>query len=181
MKINIYGNNKRSNKRAYAKSVALLGVIAAFAAILSYVEVLMSFSIWIPGAKLGFANIAIVIVLYLCGTKEAFFVNIVRIFIVGLLFGNMFSILFSLSGAFISLLFMSIAKRTGFFSIIGVSVIGGVTHNLGQILVAVFVVDSYSVIYYMPILIIAGILTGIFIGFVAGLLIKYIGKVFNKL
>ena len=167
------------NGQRNAKAIALLGVVAAFAAILSYIETLISFDIWIPGVKLGMANIAIVIVLYLYGSKEALVVNIVRIIIVGLLFGNMFSILFSFTGAFISLIAMTIAKKTNFFTILGVSVAGGVAHNVGQMLVSTLVVKSYSIIYYMPVLIVAGVITGIVIGIAGKLLLKYITAFFK--
>ena len=157
-----------------AKTIALLGVVVAFAAILSYIEILISFDIWIPGVKLGMANIAIIVVLYLYGPKEAIVVNIVRIIVVGLLFGNMFSILFSLAGAFISLIVMTFAKKTDLFTILGVSVAGGVAHNMGQMLVSALVVKSYSIIYYMPVLIVAGVITGVVIGIIGKTFLKSI-------
>lgn len=161
--------NKKQNT---VKMIALLGVIASFAAILSYIEAIIAFDIWIPGVKLGLANLAIVIVLYWYGVREALFVNIVRIVIVGLLFGNAFSIMFSLAGALISLIAMAIAKNTNLFTVIGISVSGGVFHNVGQIMVASLVVKSYSIIYYIPVLIIAGIITGTIIGIVAWKLLE---------
>lgn len=160
----------RDKKRT--EIIATIGVMAAFAAILSYIEALIPFSIYIPGVKLGFANIAVVVVLCMYGQREALAVNIVRITVTGLLFGNMFSILFSMAGALASLAVMSIAKKTDRFTIIGVSVTGGVSHNLGQTIIAALVVDSYSIIYYMPALIIAGIITGIVIGIVSKLIIR---------
>lgn len=169
-------------KRRYksAERVAMLGLLAAFAAVLSYIETLIPFVIWIPGVKLGLANIAIVATLFMFGVKEASVVNIVRIMIVGFLFGNMFSILFSIAGAFASLIAMYMIKRTDLFSAIGVSVAGGVAHNIGQMLVSAMVVDSYSITYYIPVLIIAGIVMGIFIGIVGGLLIKYMNAILKN-
>ena len=161
------------------KRIAILGVIIAFAAILSYIEAIISIGMFIPGVKLGLANIAVVICFYLYGYKEALMVNVVRIIIVGLLFGNMFSISFSISGALVSYIVMVLLKKTDIFSPIGISVAGGVAHNVGQILIASLIIESYSVIYYLPILMIAGIVCGLIIGFISILVIKYM-KFFNR-
>lgn len=161
------------------KRIAILGVITAFAAILSYIEAIISFGMFIPGVKLGLANIAVVICFYLYGYKEALMVNVVRIIIVGLLFGNMFSISFSIAGALVSYIVMVLLKKTDIFSPIGISVAGGVAHNVGQILIASLIIESYSVIYYLPMLMIAGIVCGLIIGFISILVIKYM-KFFNR-
>lgn len=158
------------------KDVAVIGVLAAFGAILSYIEAILSFTTGIPGVKIGLANIAVVVALYMYGSKNAFMINIVRIIVVGLLFGNAFSMVFSAAGAIISFVVMVLFKKTNRFSILGVSTVGGVAHNIGQIMIAALVVDSYSVIYYMPALFIAGIITGVMIGFVSKMLIKYIPR-----
>ena len=158
------------------KDVAVIGVLAAFGAILSYIEAILSFTTGIPGVKIGLANIAVVVALYMYGSKNAFMINIVRIIVVGLLFGNAFSMVFSAAGAIISFVVMVLFKKTNRFSILGVSTVGGVAHNIGQIMIAAIVVDSYSVIYYMPALFIAGIITGVMIGFVSKMLIKCIPR-----
>ena len=158
------------------KDVAVIGVLAAFGAILSYIEAILSFSTGIPGVKIGLANIAVVVALYMYGSKNAFMINIVRIIVVGLLFGNAFSMVFSAAGAIISFVVMVLFKKTNRFSILGVSTVGGVAHNIGQIMIAAIVVASYSVIYYMPALFIAGIITGVIIGIVSKLLIKCIPR-----
>lgn len=154
--------------------IAVIGVISAFAIILSYIESLISFNFFVPGVKLGLANLAVVMVMYILGNREAIIVNLIRILIVGLLFTNLFSILFSIAGAVISFLLMVLAKRTGKLSVMGVSVIGGVSHNIGQIIVAAFVVETYSVIYYVPVLIVAGVVTGMINGIVSETLVKYL-------
>lgn len=154
--------------------IAVIGVISAFAIILSYIESLISFNFFVPGVKLGLANLAVVMVMYIFGNREAIIVNLIRILIVGLLFTNLFSILFSIAGAVISFLLMVLAKRTGKLSVMGVSVIGGVSHNIGQIIVAAFVVETYSVIYYVPVLIVAGVVTGMINGIVSETLVKYL-------
>lgn len=159
------------------KRTAIIGVISAFAIILGYVESLISLGFFIPGVKLGLANLAIVTVMYIYGNKEAFTVNFIRILISGLLFTNIFSIIFSLSGAAISFAVMAILKNTDKFSVMGVSVAGGVSHNIGQIIIASFVVETYSVVYYLPVLIVSGIITGMIIGAVSGILIKYLKNI----
>ena len=162
------------------KRIAILGVISAFAAILSYIEAIISFGIFIPGVKLGLANIAVVIALYIYGYKDALLINIVRILIVGLIFGNMFSISFSIAGALISYIVMSLLKKVDIFSPIGVSVAGGVAHNVGQLFIAALVIESYSVINYLPILMLAGIICGLIIGFVSMMVIKYLNVILRK-
>ena len=166
--------------RETTKKVAILGVISAFAAILSYIEAIISFGFFIPGVKLGLANLAVVIVMYIYGYKDAFFVNIVRIVVVGLLFANMFSIMFSIAGAVISYIAMALLKKINLFSPIGVSVAGGVAHNIGQLIIAMFIIESYSVINYLPVLMIAGIICGLIVGIVAWMVIKYVNVIFRK-
>lgn len=153
-----------------AKKLSYMSVFTAFAVILSYIEVLIPFNFGIPGVKLGLANLAIVLALFYLGTKEALIINVVRIIIIGLLFGNLFSILFSLSGGILSFLVMYIFKKTKFFNIVSISAAGGVAHNAGQLIVASIVVNTYSILYYIPVLIVAGLVTGILIGVVASII-----------
>jgi Predicted membrane protein len=147
--------------------VAYFGVFTALALIFSYVETLIPFHFGVPGMKLGLANLIIVIALYKMGFWEAFLLSIVRVILTGFLFGNYFSIIYSLAGAFLSLLVMAGLKRARGFSVMGVSVGGGVFHNIGQLIVAMLVVETFSVIYYVPVLLIAGLVTGLLIGIAA--------------
>lgn len=163
-----------------AERVAIIGLFSAFAAILSYIEVIISFSMFIPGVKLGLANIAIVVVLYIYGYKYALMVNIIRIIVVGLLFSNAFSIAFSIAGALISFIVMALLKKLDIFSPMGVSVAGGVSHNIGQLLIACFVISSYSIINYIPVLMIAGIICGFIIGLTSIGVIKYTKKFLER-
>lgn len=149
-----------------SKKVSLLGLFSAFAVILSYVESFIP-SIGIPGIKLGLANLAVVLALYFMGNTAAITVSLIRILIIGMFFGNWFSILFSMAGAIASYLIMILFKRIDKFSIISVGVIGGVFHNIAQLIVAMFVVKTYQVIYYMPALIVSGIITGAIIGYIS--------------
>lgn len=145
----------------------LCGVLTALAMIFSYIESVIQIPLPVPGIKLGVPNIAIITVLYVVGTKEAVVVNFIRISLTAMLFGNFNSFLFSVAGAALSMLVMIILKKINFFSTVGVSVAGGVMHNLGQIIAAVFIMGSSAIIYYLPVLIIAGTLTGAVIGIVS--------------
>lgn len=147
-------------------------MFTALALIFSYVETLIPVSFGIPGIKLGLANLIIVIALYRLKLKEAYLLSVTRVLLSGLIFGNYFSILYSLAGAFLSLSVMALLKRDGGFSVIGVSIAGGVSHNIGQLIVAVLVVETYQVTYYLPVLLIAGLLTGGLIGIVSSETLK---------
>lgn len=152
--------------------VAYFGVFVALALIFSYVESLIPFHIGIPGVKLGLANLIIVIALYKMRPGDAYLLSIARVLLAGFLFGNLASILYSLAGGLLSLTVMMLLKRTGGFSVMGVSVAGGVFHNVGQLLVAVFVVETGSLVWYLPVLLIAGLITGLVIGLVSAEMLK---------
>ena len=154
------------------KKTAYLGVYLALALICSYVESLIPFYFGIPGVKLGLTNIVVVLMLYCVGTKEALAVSALRIVLAGFLFGNMFSILYSLAGGLLSFL----VKRMKWFGVLPVSVSGGIFHNVGQLIVAAYVVENYNIFYYMPVLLFAGALTGFLIGIAAQEMIKRIGN-----
>ena len=136
----------------------------AFSMILSYIETLIPMPIPIPGVKLELTNLAIILLLYLYGFKEALIINIMRIILTGFLFTNLSMILYSLAGGILSLLCMTCAKRSKHFSIQCVSLIGGVAHNIGQICVAYFTVRTYGIFYYIPFLLLSGSITGGLIG-----------------
>lgn len=153
---------------------AYFGVFTALALILSYVELLIPINFGIPGAKLGLANLVIVVVLYRNGWKEAFLLSVVRIVLAGFMFTNLFSILYSLAGGILSLGVMSLLKWKNIFSVTGVSIAGGISHNVGQLLVAMAVVETYQVGWYLPALLIAGVLTGLLIGILSAGILKRI-------
>ena len=156
---------------------AYFGVFTSLALIFSYVETLIPIHLGIPGVKLGLANLVIVITLYKMGTKEAYILSVVRVMLAGFIFGNMFSILYSMSGGLLSLSVMTLLKKTDKFSVMGVSMAGGVFHNIGQLLMAAIVLGSLSIIYYMPVLLVSGVLTGFLIGFIANEMLKRLVKV----
>lgn len=160
---------KKENR---TKKLALCAMLSAAALILSYVEALIPFSLGIPGVKLGFANIAVVFALYFLGGNYALAVNIVRILLAGLLFGSPFSTLYALSGGMVSLAAMLLARKINRFSVTGVSMTGGVFHNLGQILVAAWVVHTPQIMFYYPLLIFSGVAAGIVNGITAQLCLR---------
>lgn len=155
------------------KKLVKLSLLTAVAMILSYVESLTP-SLGVPGVKIGLANIAVMFALYRFGWKEAVGVSLIRVILVSLLFGSVGAMLYSLAGAVLSLAVMSILKKTDVFSTAGVSVAGGVAHNAGQILMAMWILETNTLIYYLPVLAIAGIAGGILTGLCAALLIKRI-------
>lgn len=157
--------------------VAYFGVFTALALMFSYIETMIPIQFGVPGIKLGFANIMIVIMLYKSSAKEALLLSIVRIMLSGFLFGNLSSILYSIAGGVLSLEIMTLLKKQGGFSVIGVSVAGGVSHNVGQLIVAMLVVETYQVGYYLPVLLVAGVLTGLGIGVVSQEVLKRIRNI----
>lgn len=157
--------------------VAYWGVFTALSLIFSFVESLVPIHFGIPGVKLGLANLVVITVLYQTGWKDALLISVVRIILAGFLFGNMFSIIYSLAGGILSLLVMTLLKKYCGFSMIGVSVAGGVSHNIGQLLLAMVVVETVSIGYYLPVLLIAGVITGFVIGIIASEVVKRIRNI----
>lgn len=149
------------------KKVAFLGVFLALALIFSYIETWIPNVFGVPGIKLGLANIVIIILLFRFGTKEAYGISVARVILAGFLFGNLASILYGLAGAMLSLTVMLLLKKTGKFKVITVSAVGGICHNVGQLIVAILVLENYRISYYLPVLLIFGLVTGILIGIVA--------------
>ncbi len=156
--------------------VAYLGMFTALAMILSYVESLLPAFYGIPGVKLGLANSMSLVILYLIGTGGAFCVSIVRVVLTGFLFGNLFSIAYSLAGALLSMTVMSLMKKTGIFSVIGISMMGGMFHNIGQLIVAIVLVENLNLVYYLPVLLLSGLVTGFVIGLLSREIIKRLPK-----
>lgn len=155
----------------------MLGLSIALAMIMSYIEVLVPISFAVPGIKMGLANIVIIFVLYKIGTKEAILVSLIRVFLVSLLFSNVMAMWYSLAGAVLSLGIMWILKKTDKFSVVGVSIAGGIMHNVGQIIMAVIVLGTEQIALYLPVLVITGTVTGVVIGIVSGLVINRFKKI----
>lgn len=154
--------------------VALYGMLASVALVMGYIESIIPIPYPVYGMKIGLANIVIVWVLYAMGIKAAGIISFIRVLLAGFLFGNLYSIIFSLAGAILSLLVMFLLKKTGKFTIVGVSIAGGVCHNLGQIVVAIFILENVRIAYIFPILMVSGVIAGIAIGLLGGLLFRKI-------
>ena len=163
--------------RRHTKKLTLLGLLTAIALLLSYVEALLPpIFVAVPGIKMGLPNIAIIFVLYRFGLKEAAAVSLVRLAAVALLFGSAMTLIYSLAGAVLSLALMSLLKKSNLFSMIGVSIVGGVSHNLGQILVAMWLMETAEIGYYMIILTVTGTIAGILIGLAGSFVLKYLNN-----
>lgn len=172
-------NNRRGgNGIGRSKFIATSAMFVCLALIFSYVEVLIPFSVGIPGVKLGLANLVIIIALYEMNFRYAFAINAIRIVIAGLLFGGLFGVMYSAAGGLLSIVTMWALKKTGLFSMIGVSMAGGFAHNLGQLIVAALLVSNLKMFVYFPVLVFSGIASGILIGVVSyiidGKLPKYL-------
>ena len=149
-------------------------MLAGLALILSYVESLFPLSIAVPGVKMGLPNLVIVFALYRMGTGSAVRISLVRVGLVALLFGNFYSFLYSAAGAVLSLVLMALLKRVKGLHTAGVSVAGAVMHNIAQIGVAILILGAREIIFYLPPLLVSGMLSGIGIGIAAAVLIRRI-------
>ena len=159
------------------KKTAYLGLLIALAFVFSYIEFLIPVNIGVPGAKLGLANLVVIVAMYTLNERDTFVLSMIRIVLVGFTFANLASMLYSLAGGILSYVAMIVAKRMKVLSITGVSVIGGVFHNIGQIIMAICVVKTASLVYYLPVLMVSGIVAGVAIGVLGGMVTKRIKKV----
>lgn len=159
--------------------IAYWGVFLALALVCSYVESLIPISFGIPGVKLGLTNIVVILMLYTIGAKDAILISVLRIILAGFMFGNAFSIIYSLAGGILSFVVMLLLKNTGKLKILSISTAGGISHNVGQLIVAALVVENYNILFYVPVLIVAGIITGFLIGLLAGEIVLRIGNRFK--
>ncbi len=163
-----------------AKKAAFYGLFLALALVAGYVERLIPFNPGVPGVKMGLANIVTMVLLYCVGWRAALVVSAARILLGGILFGSGFAMVYSAAGAGLSILAMILLKKTGLFGCTGVSLAGGVAHNLGQILVAMAVLETRSLIWYLPVLVLSGTLAGLMVGFLSGWLTLRLDPVIKK-
>ena len=160
--------------------VAKCGMMVALAFLLSYIEFLIPIPTGIPGVKLGLANLVIFAALYLTDVRNAFIIMVVRVILTALTFGNMFYGLFSIAGGVLSLLLMLLCKKKNLFGKVGVSIVGGVSHNVAQILVAMLVLETPELVWYLPVLLLSGTVAGAVIGIVGGLLLERITGIYTR-
>lgn len=172
---------KYQDGRRIARRVALYGMLVALAFIFSYVEAMVPVPIPVPGIKLGLANLVTVVGLYTVGIPGAAVVSLIRIVLMGFTFGNLFSMAYSMAGGIFCLLVMAAAVRTGWFSKVGVSILGGIFHNVGQLCAAAWVTKTAGVFTYLPVLLVAGVIAGAVIGLLGGIIVERIGAIVKKL
>ena len=153
-----------------SRALTRYALLVALAMVLSWLESMVPLSLAVPGVKLGLANLVVIFALYKLGPRQAAVISLVRVLLVTFTFGNAFSFAYSLAGAALSLAVMLLLKRSGKFSLLGVSIAGGVCHNIGQILVAMAVLGTAELMWYRPALLIAGIVAGVCIGAVGALI-----------
>ena len=158
--------------RTGARRVALRGVLVSAAMVLSWVEAQIPAFFAVPGMKLGLTNAVVLTALYLLSSRDAVVINLVRILLVGFTFGSVSAMLYSLAGGLLSGAVMIMLRKTGRFGPVGVSVAGGVSHNIGQIFVAMEVLGSHYVLYYLPFLWLSGLAAGTLIGILCGFLLR---------
>ena len=163
--------------RTDTRRLALRGVLVAAAMVLSWVEAQIPAFFAVPGMKLGLTNAVVLTALYLLSSRDAVVINLVRILLVGFTFGSVSAMLYSLAGGLLSGGVMILLKKTGRFGPAGVSVAGGISHNVGQIAVAVVVLGTKYVLYYLPFLWLSGLAAGTVIGLLCGLLLRRIPAV----
>ena len=156
------------------KKVATLGLCVALAMIMSYIESLFPLNFAVPGIKMGLANIVII---FRVGFGAACAVSLIRVFLVSLLFGNVMMMAYSIAGAVLSLGLMFLLKKSGKFSVVGVSIAGGVAHNAGQIIMAIILLGAKQIAYYLPVLAVTGTVTGVLIGIASSIVIKRVKRI----
>lgn len=167
-----------SKKNNIAAKCAYMGLMIALALVFGYVESLIPINFGVPGVKLGLANIVTVLCLYIWDWRHAAFVSFTRVILSGFLFGNLFGVVYGLSGAVLSLLVMLIFKR--FFSMVTVSAVGGIFHNLGQLLMALIIISDRNILYYLPVLLLAGLITGSVVGVLCSVVYGRVIRQINK-
>lgn len=164
--------SRQSDRDLATRRLALSAMLAALALIFSYVEAIIPIPVPVPGIKLGIANLVIVMAIYKLGFRYAFTINCVRILIAGLLFSGVFGMIYSFAGGIFSITIMYLLYHTGWFSMVGVSMAGGVAHNLGQLVTAALLVESVRMMSYFSVLLFSGLISGILIGILASLIYR---------
>jgi len=158
------------------KKIAKLSMLLSISVVLALIESFVPiFSGIAPGVKLGLANIVIVFAIYYLSVKDAIYISILRVILMGILRTGLFSIsfFFSLSGALLGLLLMYLAKNISKMSVVGVSVVGAIGHSVGQILIAVIFLSNINIFYYLPVLLISSVITGLMVGVISNKIIEY--------
>ncbi len=162
------------------KKITLYGLMIALAMLLSWVETLIPIQVAVPGMKIGLANLVVVTALYELGEKDAFIISTIRILLVAFTFTGFGPMMYSLAGGMLSCLVMILMKKMGIFSTTGVSVCGGVSHNIAQIVVAAFMLGTSRLVYYLPFLLVSGVVSGVVIGLLGAEIARRVHPVFRR-
>lgn len=165
---------EQTSEPSVPRRIAISALFASLALIFSYIEAILPVAPAIPGIKLGIANLVVIIALYRLDGRYALTINLIRIFLAGFMFSGLYGAVYSLCGCLVSFAVMYFFKKSGLFSVVGVSMAGGVAHNVGQLAAAAFLVSSIEIFYYLPVLIISGTLFGILIGFLSHILLEHL-------
>ncbi len=160
-----------------SRKIAICGVLIALSMALSFAESLVPVFFAVPGMKLGLSNLVVMVAIYTVGLRYAFGINMIRILLAAATFGNAFALMYSAAGGVLSFVVMALLFKTGKFSPVGVSAAGGVFHNVGQVIVAFFVLESGYVMYYLPFLVVSGTVSGILIGILGGVMVRRLSKI----
>jgi heptaprenyl diphosphate synthase len=160
--------------RPAPRRIAISALFASLALIFSYIEALIPVAPSIPGIKLGIANLVVILAMYRLDSRYALTINLVRIFLAGFMFSGLYGAIYSLCGCLVSFAVMFLLKKSGRFSVVGVSMAGGAAHNAGQLAAAAFLVSSIEIFYYLPVLILSGTVSGILIGFLGHVLLEHL-------
>lgn len=154
------------------KRITYTGMFVAIAMVFSYLESMIPVNIVVPGVKLGLANMVTIVVMYRLRISDAWIVSLVRVVLSSLLFGNMTVMVYSMAGAVLSLMVMTLCRKKDLFGLLGTSILGGVSHNAGQIAMAALLMKSGNIMLYMPVLCISGTIAGVCIGLAGAVLVR---------
>lgn len=171
----------KKKKQMNTRRVAPYGMLIALAFIFSYIEAMFPIPLPVPGIKIGLANLVSVVGLYTVGVKGTVLVSLTRILLNGFTFGNVSSMLYAMAGGMLSLAVMAAAYKRGWFSSTGISVLGGVFHNIGQLAMAAWITNTPGIFTYLPVLLVAGVTAGAVIGLLGGAIVERIGTAARNL
>lgn len=158
-----------------SRRLARYALLTALAMALSWLESLVPLAgVVPPGVKLGLTNLVVIFALYRMSLRDAAAISLIRVVLVAFTFGNSYSFAYSLAGAALSLAVMALLKRSGKFSLLGISVAGAVSHNIAQVLVAMAVMETSRLAWYLPVLLVSGIAAGVCVGAAGALIVKRI-------
>lgn len=169
----------KDKDRWSTRKIAYMGMFIAVAMVFSYVESLIPVNIAVPGVKLGLANLVTIVVMFKMDVRSAWMISLIRVVLSALLFGNLSIMVYSLVGAVLSLLVMTLCMKLKIFGLLGTSILGAVSHNAGQIIMAAILMKSGNIMLYIPVLCISGTIAGICIGLAGAVLVRNLPKLLD--